>query len=204
VLARAFAGGAVEKRYLALVRGWPPCSGTIDHPLTPRDDDAESMSTEARAAAAQRARTDYRRLATIELPTAVDRHPTTRYALVDVRPRTGRRHQIRRHLKHVAHPLLGDATFGKGVHNRFVAALTGMTRLWLHAWWLAFPHPRADVTLRIQAPLGIEWGRLLDWPGWRYDAAPDGDQVGPLAMLRRLPPVAESAGASPSASDLAA
>lgn len=64
--------------------------------------------------AAQPALTHFRRLATVELPHAVDRYPSSRYALVALHPESGRRHQLRRHLKHISHPIIGDATYGKG------------------------------------------------------------------------------------------
>ncbi len=66
-------------------------------------------------------RTTYRTLATVELPVRVDRYPTSRYALVELEPDTGRRHQLRRHLAHLSHPIIGDSTYGKGRHNRLFA-----------------------------------------------------------------------------------
>ena len=72
---------------------------------------------------------------------------------------TGRRHQIRRHFKHVAHPVVGDATHGKGAHNRAVAGHLGASRLWLHALSVALPWRGA--TLRVTAPCGPEWAPLL-------------------------------------------
>jgi tRNA pseudouridine65 synthase len=79
--------------------------------------------------------TRWQRLACFEWDFSVEgRHPTSRYALVaQWSPLTGRRHQIRRHFKHIAHPLVGDTTHGKGPHNRAVAAWLGLDRLWLHA-----------------------------------------------------------------------
>lgn len=150
----AFREGRVRKRYVALVRGWPPAHGRIDHPLA-RDPERPSAGQPMREAV-----TLFERLACFEWPFAVDaRHATSRYALVAVEPLTGRRHQIRRHFKHIAHPLIGDATHGKGVHNRAVAQWLGVQRLWLHAQ--AMQLPRADGgAVRIEAPCGAEWGRL--------------------------------------------
>jgi tRNA pseudouridine65 synthase len=88
-----------------------------------------------------------------------DRHATSRYALMEVEPLTGRRHQIRRHFKHIAHPLVGDTTHGKGSHNRAVAAWLGTQRLWLHCEWMELPTESGP--LRIAAPCGAEWGPLL-------------------------------------------
>jgi tRNA pseudouridine65 synthase len=146
----AFEQGRIAKRYLALVRGWPDAAGEIDQPLA-RDPELPSAG-QARLAAVTR----YRRLACFEWPFSADpRHPTSRYALVEAEPLTGRRHQIRRHFKHIAHPLVGDTTHGKGAHNRAVAGWLGASRLWLHAESIALP--TASGTLRISAPPGPEW-----------------------------------------------
>jgi tRNA pseudouridine65 synthase len=149
----AFEQGRVGKRYLALVRGWPDAEGVIDQPLA-RDPELPSAG-QPRVPAVTR----YRRLQCFEWPFAVDaRHPTSRYALVEAEPLTGRRHQIRRHFKHIAHPLVGDATHGKGAHNRAVAQWLGVQRLWLHAAEVTLPAPGG--ALRIEAPCGPEWALL--------------------------------------------
>ena len=151
-LGAAFEAGTVTKRYLALVRGWPPAEGAIDHPLA-RDPERPSAGQQRRDAV-----TRFRRLATFEWPFAVGgRFPTTRYALVEAFPQTGRRHQVRRHFKHIGHPLVGDSTHGKGAHNRAVAAWLGTTRLWLHAAALELPHPGSAEMLPLQAPTPREW-----------------------------------------------
>ena len=150
----AFEAGQVRKRYLALVRGWPAESGEIDQPLA-RDPERPSAGQERIAAL-----TRYRRLAVFEWPfSAEPRHPTSRYALVEIEPLTGRRHQIRRHFKHIAHPLVGDTTHGKSTHNRAVAAWLGMSRLWLHALRIELPGRPA-----VEAAPGPEWAALLPPP----------------------------------------
>jgi tRNA pseudouridine65 synthase len=160
-LGLAFEQGAVSKRYLALVRGWPPASVDLDHALA-RDPELPSAG-QLRLPA----RTLFQRLARVEWPFAVDaRHPTTRYALVQAEPLSGRRHQIRRHLKHLAHPIVGDATHGKGPHNRAVAAWLGWTRLWLHAVELALPHPADGRLMRFEAPPGPPWQALRARGSW--------------------------------------
>jgi tRNA pseudouridine65 synthase len=154
-LAAAFEAGQVRKRYLALVRGWPPAAGTIDQPLA-RDPERPSAG-QPRVPA----RTDFTRLACFEWPFGDGRHASSRYALVEVQPLTGRRHQIRRHFKHIAHPLVGDSTHGKGAHNRAVAHWLGCGRLWLHALALELPAAAAGAALRVQATPGPEWRPLL-------------------------------------------
>jgi tRNA pseudouridine65 synthase len=154
----AFERGEVRKRYLALVRGWPPEAGQIDHPLA-RDPELPSAGQPVLAAS-----TRFRRLAAYEWPFRVDaRHATSRYALVEVEPLSGRRHQIRRHFKHIGHPLVGDATHGKGAHNRAVAQWLGVQRLWLHAQSVELT--TREGPLRIVAAPGPEWALR---PGRNY------------------------------------
>lgn len=154
-----FEGGTVDKRYLAVVRGHPPAAGCIDHPLKrPPDAYAGSLDADDHA---QAATTRYRRLATWELPVAVDRYPTSRYALLELEPLTGRRHQIRRHLKHIAHPIIGDATYGKGRHNRLFVELFASQRLLLACTRLRFAHPRHGTPIAIDAPLTDDFAGLL-------------------------------------------
>ena len=106
-LGQAFESRAVAKRYLAVVRGWPEPSGSIEHPLRRLEDGKDAGDPDAPR---QEARTDYRRLACAEVPIPSERHDRTRVALLELLPLTGRQHQIRRHLKHISHPVIGDAT----------------------------------------------------------------------------------------------
>jgi len=154
-LGEAFESGRVRKRYLALVRGWPEAEGEIDYPLA-RDPELPSAG-QARLPAVTR----WRRLATFEWPFGDGRHATSRYALVEVEPLSGRRHQIRRHFKHLAHPLVGDTTHGKSAHNRAVAAWLGTSRLWLHATRLELPAIDGRPPLLIESAPGAEWRPLL-------------------------------------------
>lgn len=168
-LGKAFEVGATEKRYVALVRGWPPVEGVIDRALTRRLDDADPRAAGRDALRPQPATARYSRLGIVEMDAPVERYPTSRYALVALAPRTGRAHQIRRHLRHVAHPVIGDATYGKGRHNRFVAEQVGTQRLWLHAVSLAFVQPLTGERLAIEAPLGEEWIGIAGLGHWRWD-----------------------------------
>ena len=161
----AAAGGAIDKpidkpidkRYLALVRGWPAAEGEINQPLA-RDPELPSTGQPRLAAC-----TRWRVLQQLQLPLATDgRHADTRLALLELQPLSGRRHQIRRHLKALAHPLIGDATHGKGPLNRAVAAQLGHSRLWLHALSLAVQHPATGQPLALRAEPGPEWAALLN------------------------------------------
>ncbi len=155
----------VEKTYLAIVRGHPDEGGISDHPLTRQFDDYEFRAANA-TAAAQEAITRYRRLAVAELPHAVDRYPTSRYALVELMPQTGRRHQIRRHLKHIAHPIVGDATYGKGRHNRLFQDLFNCHRLLLACLEMRLNHPVSGIALTLRAPLADDFASVIGQLGW--------------------------------------
>lgn len=139
-LGRAFADGNVTKRYVALTRGHPPDQGRIDHAL-PREPGGERVS----------AATRFRRLGT-----------AGRYALVEAVPETGRLHQIRRHLKHISCPLIGDVRYGKGEHNRLFRESYGLRRLALHAVELSFPHPARAERLTVHAPVSGELRECLE------------------------------------------
>lgn len=164
-LGQQFEAGTIEKRYWAVVRGHPPASGSIDHPLS-RQRDAYEFQGELSSKEAQPALTHFRKLAEIELPVEIDRYPTSRYALLEVEPVTGRRHQIRRHLKHIAHPVIGDATHGKGRHNRYFAEHLNCHRLLLACVRLCFNHPVDNRRLEIKAPVSGEFAATLARFGW--------------------------------------
>ncbi len=153
LLGAMFEQGQMDKRYLALVRGWPhEDDGLVDHPLA-RDPELPSAGQTM-----LEAQTRWHVLQRLEWPITTDpRFATTRVALLEAEPMQGRRHQIRRHLKHIAHPILGDATHGKGPLNRAVAAHLGMQRLWLHARELRLVHPITGTTLHLEAPTGPGW-----------------------------------------------
>lgn len=155
----------VDKRYLAVVRGYCPEQGAIDYPLKEQHDKtADSRSRQDKPA--QEAFTSYSRLATIELPVSVDRYPQTRYSLVQLRPQTGRRHQLRRHMKHIGHPIIGDAKHGKGVHNRFMAAQYDCPRLLLACTDLSLTHPVSGRRLDLHADVDGPFSTLMQTFGW--------------------------------------
>lgn len=162
----------VQKRYLAVVRGYPPEAGEIDHPLTRRLDEFE-RSGESVATGPQEARTRFRRLAVCELPYRVDRYPTSRYALVELEPLTGRRHQLRRHMKHIAHPIIGDSTYGKGRHNRLFQTLFGCRRLLLACVEMRLSHPVTGAELALIAPLAEDFADLIRQLGWTPCVPPE-------------------------------
>ncbi len=157
-LAMTFETGTVLKHYVAIVRGWPEETFQIDYPLkrfTVADGDG------APTGAVQEAHTAVCRLGSVELPMRVDRYPTSRYALVGLTPTTGRRHQLRRHLRHVHHPIIGDTTYGQGRHNRLFREQYQSHRLLLHARYLHLTHPITGDTLHLSAPLPTDFTNVL-------------------------------------------
>lgn len=154
-LARQFEQGTVQKTYLAVVRGHTDPSGIIDYPLLSEDNGA-----------LQPAITRYKRLGTVELDIPVGRYPRARYSLVEVSPDTGRRHQIRRHFKHIFHPLVGDTTYGEGRHNRLYREHFGIDRMLLHASRLSLRHPLSGGLLALDAPVPEPFAGLLERFGW--------------------------------------
>jgi len=164
-LSSQFVAGGVRKHYLAVVRGHCPAEGCIDYPLK---DERDRIADRDRSIElpTRNAITHYRRLATAELPVAVERYPHTRYSLVALRPETGRRHQLRRHLKHIGYPLIGDAKHGKGVHNRFFRAQYDCPRLLLACTTLELTHPVSGRSLVLQASLDAPFQRVLKTFGW--------------------------------------
>lgn len=158
-----FERGEVGKRYLAVVRGWPDAAGLIDHPLGRLPDEYGQRGEND---IPQPARTRHRRLATVELPVRIDRYPTSRYALVELEPLTGRRRQLRRHMKHISHPIIGDASHGKGVHNRYFQERFGCRRLMLASVELDFRHPDDGRAMWLAAPPAPDFTDCLRQIGW--------------------------------------
>lgn len=166
----------VAKRYLAVVRGHPAAEGLIDHPLTRRPDDLEWIGEKVETSP-QAAQTHYRTLAAIELPIMVERYPTSRYALLELEPLTGRRHQLRRHLKHIAHPIIGDSTYGKGRHNRMFAQELASHRMLLACLEMTLAHPANGAPLRIACPLEAGFSALIARLGWTEAARAAGIEL---------------------------
>jgi tRNA pseudouridine65 synthase len=156
-LGEQFMARAVHKQYLVVVRGWPePAEDVIDYPLP------GSCETGPR----REARTRYRRLATVEVPIALGRYPQQRYALLLAEPESGRFRQIRKHLAHLHHPVIGDCQHGRGDHNRLYKQHFGCHRMLLHAWRLDFCHPQTGEPISLRAPLDGEYRALLERFGW--------------------------------------
>ena len=164
LMTQAFADKKVLKKYLAVVRGFTKEEERIDYPIKERKKMADRRADKDKPA--QEAITEYRRLAIAELPYPVGRYDTARYSFIQALPETGRTHQIRRHMKHIFHPIVNDVTYGDGKQNEFFRRHFDCSRLLLHAWAIEFTHPHSGMVLRIQAPLDREFKMILEALNW--------------------------------------
>ena len=143
-LQAAFRRHTVDRRYLALVRGSPEHDGfTVDAPLGRRGGSVVVRAQTGRAAAT-----------VFEVRERLDRS-----TLLEAVPRTGRTHQIRVHLRAIGHPILGDARYGGGGDD---ARALGLTRPFLHSWWIGFDHPITGERVEIEEPLPEDLASALE------------------------------------------
>ncbi|MDF9440632.1 pseudouridylate synthase [Stenotrophomonas acidaminiphila] len=155
-LGKALMAGDVGKDYLAVCRGWPAEEAfSVDHDL----DGGPGKPLKKPAV------THFQKLLSGELPVPSNGFPTSRYALLRCQPQTGRFRQIRRHLKHVFHHLIGDTSHGDGHHNR-TFRMHGVHRMLLHAVRLSFPHPHDGRRIEVSAPLDAEFRKAFALLGW--------------------------------------
>ena len=145
---KALMAGQVQKTYLALVRGWTEEEGSVDHALR---EHAVDRRCRDEPQPLREALTHFKRLATTEIAVEVEGYPQSRYSLVALYPQTGRKHQLRRHMQHISHPIIGDTNYGRTRHNRYFAERFGYSRLMLAATELAFVHPVTGKPLRVQS-----------------------------------------------------
>ena len=161
MLSKEFMAGRIKKEYLAVVRGYTQEVDTIDYPLRvllDRKSDRDRRNIEE----SQEAVTNYARLATIELPYPVSRYPVARYSLLKLQPKTGRKHQLRRHLKHIFHPIVGDTKYGRGEHNKLFREKFDCHRMLLHASKIEFTHPLTKQKLTIEADLDESFTKIVN------------------------------------------
>ncbi len=149
-LSEQFQDRRVSKTYRAIVRGYTSDLGRTAEPLIERHDrvsdtQAQSIKTP------QAALTTYETIRRWELPFSVGKYPHSRYSEVKIVPVTGRKHQIRRHFNHLAHPIIGDTTHGDRRHNRLFREQLHVSRLLLMAEELRFTHPASQQVLTIQS-----------------------------------------------------
>ena len=140
-MSKLFQENLIKKSYLAIVRGYTKDEGTIDYPL------------KNEAGRSQEAVTNYKTLERKEQKWPLGKHETSRYSLLELNPTTGRMHQLRRHLSHIFHPIIGDRPHGCSKQNRMFKQKFGFEEMLLHASSLSFTHPYTDIEIKIQAPL---------------------------------------------------
>ncbi len=148
---RLFQQKLVRKTYIAIVRGIISPSGLIDYPIKENE---HSKSKEAQ--------TYYTCLEKYEIPWSSGRYATSRYSLVELQPLTGRYHQLRKHMAHIGHPIIGDRPHGCNKQNRFWKAQFNMITMLLHAsqFHFSFSH---ETSITISANLHEEFSRVLEF-----------------------------------------
>lgn len=150
-----------EKTYWAVVRGWLKEPILVDHPLKGMADYGQDATT------TQAAQTAFQPIKHAEIDAQIDRYPQSRFSWVEAKPKQGRTHQIRRHLKHLSHPIIGDARYGKSKYNHYIAQQYQCPGLLLHARELTITHPITGKPLAINAPLDDRLSRLFEAFNWQ-------------------------------------
>ena len=165
VMSEQFKEHTNEKIYLAVVRGYTEETGLIDHALREKLDKIADKDA-SKYKEAQEAFTEYKRLATVEIPFAVGKYEKSRYSLVELKPKTGRKHQLRRHMKHISHHILGDTKYGRGEHNIMIRENFDCHRLLLHASSLQINHPYSNERLIFRASLDDTFKSIFKSFSW--------------------------------------
>lgn len=148
----------IEKEYLAICRGYTDQEFYIDYPLTSTSGKSQDAQTEGFT------------LAKSELPWQTSKFPTSRYSLVKLSPITGRTHQLRKHMAHIFHPILGDRPHGCNKQNRYFKTNHGMTKMMLHAYSLKFIHPFTNKQIRLQSEPPKHFTNVLDLLNLTYSS----------------------------------
>ncbi|MFK8039534.1 MAG: pseudouridine synthase [Crocinitomicaceae bacterium] len=136
----------IQKTYIALVRGFVDTEGTLDYPI--RADEETVYKT---------AETVYKTIHQFEIQIPVSPYPTARYSILELSPKTGRMHQLRKHMNKFSHPIIGDPKYGNRHHNHMFIEKLGISNLFLHAKTLEFIHPKTLKLIKINAPFPGFW-----------------------------------------------
>lgn len=156
----SFRKGDLEKKYLAIVRGWTKESERIEYRVK-MTDGPDKMGV-----------TSYRRLGVVAFNTPLGRYNTARYSVVEVIPETGRWHQIRKHFHHISHPIIGDTSYGDSVHNRFFRDHLKVSRLLLSAVALSLNHPETGEKVALSTRPGPGFISACKQCGWSNFTTP--------------------------------
>jgi tRNA pseudouridine65 synthase len=152
----------VNKTYHAILRGFTEDSGTIDFALTREDGKI------------QEAVTHYQTLDRTEVAVPFGKHDTSRYSLVEAKPETGRMHQLRKHFKHILHPIIGDRAHGCNKQNKLFLETWQMTTMMLHASTLIINHPKTGEQLVLNAEILDEFKRTMNFLNLNFPALVSG------------------------------
>ena len=156
----------IEKRYLAIVRGHLNGQGEVAHPLKEKLDKVADKKAR-KDKPAQEAISHYKCIQQLVIPRAVGKYPTARYSLVLLLPKTGRKHQLRRHMSHLRHPILGDVNYGDNKHNRFLRESCNFPGLALWSHQIRFKHPHNETLISLKCELPSRFEQL--WLHWGLD-----------------------------------
>jgi len=162
LLGSQFESHEISKTYHALVRGHLPLTGYINYPLAKIDEVKGTARTKV-AGTEKEAETAYKTVSKFTLPMPVSRYPEARCSLVEITPLQGRKHQIRRHFKHIFHPLIGDTRYGCRHYNALFKHDALPKRMFLHALNITFSHPIDGTTININAPYPDSFVETLSW-----------------------------------------
>jgi len=143
-----FMNREIAKSYLAIVRGYVKGDGVVDYAITHNEKE-------------QNAITAFKLLEHFELNLPFNNFPTSRYSLLKLVPETGRFHQLRKHMAHIFHPIIGDRPHGCNKQNRLWKENFNMNTMLLHARNLTFTRKNQKEII-IEAPYSTEFLRVLD------------------------------------------
>lgn len=164
-MSEAFEQKTIQKTYYALTRGHLLGEDLIDYPLKEKLDKLGDKYVSLDKPP-QQAQTHYQSITTATLPISLGKFDSVRYSLVKLLPATGRRHQIRRHLSHLRHPIIGDINYGDNKQNPFFIEYFGFKRLMLIAKQLEFIHPVTNKVTIITAEFDHQWQSVFNTLGW--------------------------------------
>ncbi len=150
-----FTNNEIQKTYYGVVRGHSPESVVIDSPVKGRD-----------ANVYKDAETHFKTVDKTIVDIPVKPYDTSRYSLVEMKPKTGRLHQLRIHTNKISHPLIGDPKYGDKNHNVMFIDNFNCENLFLHAYSLEFKHPFTEENHLIKADFPRDWSIIFDRFKW--------------------------------------
>ena len=151
-----FTNNEIQKIYYGIVRGFAPEERIIDSPVKGRDADVY-----------KEAETHLKLLETVVLDIPVKPYDTSRYSLVELKPKTGRMHQLRIHMNKISTPLINDPKYGDKNHNLMFEAEFGCINMFLHAGTLEFTHPFTQDELKLNASFSEDWKSIFERFKWK-------------------------------------